>query len=122
MKGTYITIEIILIAALLRFGEKVGTNNMWFVIVAIIVSHFVMEFLYELRLYSETHKLRSKKKSNTHNNTAARKPTSHNITNTNKTSQPVEDTLESILDSTLKLDIDVDADTAKRDFFKMDIS
>ena len=122
MKGTYITIEIILVAALLRFGEKVGTNNMWFVIVAIIVSHFVMEFLYELRLYLETHKLKSKKKSNIHNNTTARKSTSHNITNTNKPSQPVEDTLESILDSTLKLDIDVDADTAKRDFFKMDIS
>ena len=56
MKGTYITIEIILTAALMRFGEKFGTHNMWFVIVAIIVSHFIMELLYIIRTRIPTKK------------------------------------------------------------------
>lgn len=56
MKGTYITIEIILTAALMRFGEKFGTHNMWFVIVAIIVSHFIMELLYTIRTRIPTKK------------------------------------------------------------------
>ena len=56
MRGTYITIEIILTAALMRFGEKFGTHNMWFVIVAIIVSHFIMELLYTIRTHIPTKK------------------------------------------------------------------
>ena len=122
MKGTYITIEIVLVAALLRFGEKVGTNNMWFVIVAIIVSHFVMEFLYELRKHTETYKHDNKKKSS-----AYTKSTIINNSIKSGNTKPNTDTVKqaavkSIIDDTLKLNIDVDADTAKRDFFKMDIS
>lgn len=58
MKGIYTILQIILSAALIRFGEKVGTGNMWYVLAAIITSYMFMDLIYKVRRYSE----RSKRK------------------------------------------------------------
>lgn len=75
MRCLYITIEIILSGALMYCGEKVGTKNIWFVLVAIIVSHFVMNILYNIRSFEE------------HNKTNTRTNVKH-PSNTHKTCEP----------------------------------
>ena len=81
MKCLYITIEIILSGALMYCGERVGTKNIWFVLVAIIVSHFVMNILYNIRSFEEGNrpKTRTVTKSNrtetTHNKPKTCEPT-----------------------------------------------
>ena len=100
MRCLYITIEIILSGALMYCGERVGTKNIWFVLVAIIVSHFVMNILYDIRSFEEGNRPKTR--------TVTKPNKSERASSKPKTCEPTT--------------IEFDTNNIKRSFYNQDIN
>ena len=119
MKCLYVTIEIILSGALMYYGETVGTNNMWYVLIGIIISHFIMNLLYNIRNFEENNKT-----SNTKNKPKTKAKTNKNIKTTKTSLKPIsEKESEITADDLFNIDsINTTDEQIERIFYNQDIN